>query len=38
VRIFKEALATSYLIDVSVLKGEMIASRVFDEDAMWIVE
>ena len=38
VRLFKEALATSYVLDVPVLKADMISNRVFDDDAAWLVE
>jgi hypothetical protein len=38
VRLFKETHATSYVLDVPVLKADLIANRVFDEDAAWIAE
>jgi hypothetical protein len=38
VRLLKETHATSYVLDVPVLKADLIANRVFDEDAAWIAE
>ena len=38
VRLHKESLATSYVLDVPALKSNMVLNRVFDEDAAWLVE
>jgi hypothetical protein len=38
VKLLKEAIATSYVIDVPALKAEMSTNRVFDEDAAWIAD
>ena len=38
VKLLKESIATSYVLDVPVLKADMILNRVFDEDAAWLVE
>ena len=38
VRLLKETLATSYVLDVPILKADMIEKRVFDEDAAWMIE